>query len=191
MFVAQLRHIQGNILSSTLRSSTLHSSTLAVGDLSASTIRVARKEITEQQSEALVELVKFTIDTAVEYLNIGGMLVPMVLFERRGTVVGPEVKLFGDPMSFGTNFDLGLRQARCFVDQLTGDIERYVWVYDGYAGTGNLHSDAIVMEAAERSAGHAWQLAVRYRLSKTGMSLLDQQVICSRALAVPLCGLRV
>jgi hypothetical protein len=186
MFVAQLSHVQGIILSVHLRSSTL-----AVGDLSASTVRVAREEVTEQQSEALVELVKLTIDTAIEYLNIGGMLVPMVLTERQGIVVGPEVKLFGDPMSIGTNFDLGLRQARRFVDGLAGDVERYVWVYDGYAGIGTRHSDAIVMEAAERSAGHAWQLTVRYRLSKTGMSLLDHQVICSRAVAVPLCGLPV
>jgi hypothetical protein len=170
----------------------LETSTLAVGDLSSSTIRPVFGDDRDLQSTELETLVERAMETAVEYLFHGGLLVPTLLTETEpASPVGPSVRLFGDPMSFETDFDAALRTSRRVVDCLPSDVIRYVWVYDGYAGHGAGHSDAIVMEAAERNARHGWRLAVRYRLNKSGITLADERMVVVGAVGVPLCGVSV
>jgi hypothetical protein len=167
-------------------------SILAVGDLSSSTLRPPHLEERDVQSPELEALVTKALDAAVEYLTHGGLLVPMVFTESDPAApTGPSVTLFGDPMSFETDFDAALRGSRRAVDGLPREVTRYVWLFDGYAGRGARHSDAIVMEAAERSARHGWRLAVRYRIGRTGVTLADERTVVAGALIVPHCNVSV
>ncbi len=168
------------------------SSTQAAGDLSASTLRPVFTDERDVQTPELERLVTTALSTAVEYLHHGGLLVPTVLTDTDPPASsGPIVRLFGDPMSFETDIDAGLRRSRQVVDRFESDVARYVWLFDGYSGSGNRHSDAIVMEAAERTARHGWRLTVRYRLTKTGIDLLDPDMVLVGALVVPHCGISV
>lgn len=168
------------------------SSTQAAGDLSASTLRPRFTDECDVQTMELERLVSTALSTAVEYLHHGGLLVPTLVTETDpADAAGPRVRLFGDPMSFETDIDAGLRRSRQVVDRLDSDIARYVWMFDGYAGSGSRHSDAIVMEAAERTARHGWRLTIRYRLTKTGIDLIDPTMVLVGALIVPHCGISV
>ncbi len=85
-------------------------------------------------------------------------------------------RLFGDPGRIDTDLDHGLQLSRACVDAFNNEhVQRYVWLYDGY--TGQSHHESVVVEAAERGQSHGWLLAARYRFSKSGISLLDRDMI--------------
>jgi hypothetical protein len=173
----------------------LHSSPQldAVGDFHGATIRPVWTGPNAGRTPELQRLVGKAVETALDYLWQGGVLVPTVLAvparDGRDNLDGPEhdLRLFGDPMSIQTDLAIGLQRARRFVDLLTPrSHDRYVWVYDGY--TGDQRAEAVIIEAAERGANHAWRLAVRYRLSKRGISMIDQEAAVLGLIETPFTG---
>ncbi len=164
-----------------------NTSLIAVGDFSGYTLRSPTIHDGDVPSAELEALVALGVETAIEYLSAGGLLVPLLLTET-DQVTGHEMTLFGDPMSVEADLDAGLRQSRIVVDQLPPTVVRYVWIYDGYAGTGARHSDAIICEAAEQSGRHGWQLSVRYRLQRIGVTILDAAASVGSVVHVPMCS---
>ncbi len=157
-----------------------------VADTTAATRRRSANALVAGRSSELERLVAHAVDTAIEFLCHGGLLVPLVIVHAQGD---PTLHLFGDPMDENVDLDMALADSRAFVDSLDRNIvQRYVWAYDGYAGEGEEHSDAVVMEAAEAAQPHGWQLAVRYKLHTGGASALDASVQVVEALDTPLNG---
>ena len=156
-----------------------------VGDSTSATLRRRAEVLEAGRSPALERIVAHAVDTAIEFLCHGGVLVPVVIVQG---AEDPTLHLFGDPMDDGVDLDQALADARAFVDALDpAHVHRYVWAFDGYAGEGEAHSDAVVMEAAEAAEPHGWQLAVRYHLHAGGASAVDTSVQVVEALDTPLC----
>ncbi len=157
----------------------------AVGDLSGATHRQTADRdssvssgtsgSSEHPSAELQTLTARTVERALQALWDGGVLVPVVAWAATNS--GEEQhRLFGDPSRIDTDLDHGLQLARAYVDAFNCErVERYVWVYDGYAGQS--HHEAVVVEVAERGHTHGWLLAARYRLSKRGIALLDRDLV--------------
>ena len=157
---------------------------VAAADSAESTRRRSSEGVVAGRSAHLEHLVAQMVDIALDYLCQGGVLVPTVIVAGQGE---PTIHLFGDPMDELCDLDVALVRARNFVDSLdAATVQRYVWAYDGYAGEGASHSDAIVMEVAERDQPHGWQLAVRYQLHAHGASAIDESVRVVDALDTPL-----
>ena len=157
-----------------------------VADTTAATRRRYADAFVAGRSPELERLVAHAVDTSIEFLCHGGLLVPLVIVHAEGD---PTMHLFGDPMDDNVDLDMALADARAFVDSLDrNSVQRYVWAYDGYAGEGDDHSDAVVMEAAEAAQPHGWQLAVRYKLHAGGASAVDASVQVVEALDTPLNG---
>jgi hypothetical protein len=136
----------------------------------------------------LQSLAASTVELALQSLWDGGVLVPVVAWtaaeatNNGGPTAGAlapglnQHRLFGDPSRIDTDLDHGLQLARACVDALNSErVQRYVWVYDGYAGQS--HHEAVVLEVAERGQSHGWLLAARYRFSKRGITLVDRDMM--------------
>ena len=157
-----------------------------VADSTSATRRRSADVFVAGRSAELERMVAHAVDTAIEFLCHGGLLVPLVIVHSSGD---PTLHLFGDPMDDNVDLDMALADARAFVDSLDRCVvQRYVWAYDGYAGEGDEHSDAVVLEAAEAAEPHGWQLAVRYKLHSGGASAVDASVQVVDALNTPLNG---
>jgi hypothetical protein len=172
--------------------------TSVVGDLSGSVARIRyERDATGDatgRSGSLERLVGKVVDTALNYLWEGGVLVPTVLTVPRTPAATtengestPDLRLFGDPMSIETDLDLALRRSRRFVDLLSPeDLMAYVWAYDGFVDVKS--SEAVIIEAGEAGAAHGWRLCVRYRFSKSGIALLDTEVHVLEHVYLPFCS---
>jgi hypothetical protein len=152
----------------------------AVGDFTEETHRLSCEPSTGAPSVELRALVHTAIETVLGHLWEGGLLVPEVFTvsqpARAGEPGTSESRAFGDHRKVETDLGASLRKSRQFVDTLLPTFcGRYVWAFDGYVGT--QHSEAVVLEAAEAGQRYGWRLAARYRFSKTGITLLDRDLI--------------
>jgi hypothetical protein len=159
----------------------------AIGDLARSTDRGALFTPTSSPSAALQQLVGETVETVLQALWDGGLLVPTVLSIPRDTrTEARSLEVFGDPTSIDTDMSRSLQLARRHVDTITARTSlRYVWAFDGFVGP--QRSEAVVIEAAEAHEPHGWRLAVRYRFSKRGIALLDDDAVVTGAVRLPFC----
>ncbi len=155
----------------------------AVGDLADATQRIACDPSVLVPSAELCSLVNLAVESVLGHLWEGGILVPEV-FTVSTAQRAPEGRAFGDHRRVDTDLAASLRSARNFVDELMPErCLRYAWAFDGYVGS--QHHEAVIIEAAESEnelhdaprAASAWRLAARYRFSKTGISLLDRDLI--------------
>jgi hypothetical protein len=140
-----------------------------------------RSNLTHPSAE-LQALTSQMVELSLQNLWSGGVLVPVVGWcDSTGRV---EHRVVGDHTRIDTDLNQCLQSARAIVDALNPDrVERYVWVYDGYAGRS--HHESVVVEAAERQRSDAWLLAARYRLSKRGISLVDNELLELASIEVP------
>jgi hypothetical protein len=154
--------------------------TLAVGDFTEETHRITCEPVIGLPSLALRSLVNNVIESALAHLWEGGVLVPEVMTVSRTArdiePRMPESRTFGDHRKIDTDLGASLRKSRQFVDTLVPELcARYVWAFDGYVGT--QQSEAVIVEAAEAGEQFGWRLAARYRFAKSGISLLDRDLI--------------
>lgn len=159
----------------------------AVGDLTGATFRQpAGGGLLGRPSGALQDLTATTVDLALQNLWNGGVLVPVVAWTRADGQ--SQHRLFGDPARIDTDLDFALQGARATVDAFNPEqVARYVWVYDGYAGRN--HHESVIVEAAEQGGSYGWLLAARYRLSKRGITLVDQEMLEVATVRTPLSAL--
>jgi hypothetical protein len=143
-------------------------------------------------SAALQILVGEAVESVLQALWEGGVLVPTVFCvsrESEQAAITPKatnVRSFGDSTSIDTDLAQSLVGARRYVDLLSPSLElRYVWAFDGSVGP--QRTESVIIEAAEAGEPHGWRLAVRYRLSKRGIALLDDTAVVIGAVDVPFC----
>jgi hypothetical protein len=154
----------------------LDSRTQAVGDFTEETRRVTCDPSIGSPSVQLRGLVNLAIESVLAHLWEGGLLVPEVFTVRQSPSQAPEMRMFGDHRKIDTDLGASLRKSRQYVDTLMPEFcAQYVWAFDGFIG--NQHSEAVVVEAAEAGELFGWRLAARYRFSKTGIALLDRDLI--------------
>ncbi len=156
----------------------------AIGDFSGATFRQpASVGPFGHPSSELQELTAKAVELALQNLWNGGVLVPVVAWTGSDGLC--QHRSFGDHTRLDTDLDLGLQGARATVDAFNPEeVARYVWVYDGYAGRN--HHESVIVEAAERGCSYGWLLAARYRLSKRGITLVDQEMLEVATVRTPL-----
>ncbi len=103
---------------------------------------------------ALLDLVGFALDHAVDSLRAGG-LVPFVVME---TPQGRHLaRCFAEP------YEVGVSQARALVAVPPADAERVLVCYDGFLTVDGSRTDAILIDAQDCRRPYSATFALRYR----------------------------
>jgi hypothetical protein len=111
-----------------------------------------------QPSDALMNLVLFTLDHGVDSVSEGGPLIPFMVVERPG---GRELLRF-----MSETLEGGQAAMREAVAELDDDVTAYAMAYDGYFTHEGKKWDAILVEAAERGAPSGVVFVQRYQPKK-------------------------
>jgi hypothetical protein len=111
-----------------------------------------------QPSDALRNLVFFTLDHGVDSVSDGGPLIPFMVVQRPG---GRELRRFVSETLEG-----GQAAMREAVAELDDDATAYAMAYDGYFTHEGKKWDAVLVEAAERGASSGVVYIQRYEPKK-------------------------